>query len=170
MADLILVEELRAYLIAQGIAQAQSTTPSLTTPSIWLAPRDGAPDLRRVNGDIAEAATITLVDDGNTQPSELEEWVEATMVDIIIRARTAVPGKLLFRRIAELLVPYDGSQGRRGWMMHNLLVESSTLWQGDQPMRQRQSVGETDPHSTWDRVATYRFVARRKILAGLTIP
>ena len=170
MADLFVIEELRAYLIAQGIAQAQSAAPSLTVPSIWLQPRDGAPLPRKAADTYVEAATITLTDITTGQPSVLEEWVTQTFVDVVVRARTAQPGKLIHRRIEELLVPYDGSQGRRQWMMNNLLVESSTLFRGDQPLPQLRRVAENDPHATFDRVASYRFVARRKILAGLTIP
>lgn len=170
MADLFVIQELQTYLVAQGIGQLPGATPSLTHPSIWLQPRDGAPDLRQSSGTYLEAATVTLIDTTTGQPSPLEEWVTQTFVDIIVRSRTAGPGKLIHRRIEELLVPYDGSQGRRQWMMNNLLVESSTQWRGDQPLPQRQDISAGDPHLTYDRVASYRFVARRKILAGLTIP
>ena len=55
-------------------------------------------------------------------------------------------------------------------MMNNLLVEQSLEWRGDQELPQRQSVAEADAHVTYDRVQSFRFRCRRKILAGLTLP
>ena len=47
-----IIEELQTYLIAQGVGQSPSATPSATIPSIWIQPRDGArlTDERRARG------------------------------------------------------------------------------------------------------------------------
>jgi hypothetical protein len=170
MADLIVIEELQAYLIAQGVAQAPNTAPSLTVPSVWTMTRDGAPLPRNTNGVITENATITLDDTLLRAPSDLEAWMQEAFVEVIVRARNAGTGKLLQRQILRLLVPFDAHGGKKQWMMGSLLVEQSTEWKGDQPLPQMRAIAQTDPHITFDRVASYRFACRRKILAGLTLP
>lgn len=174
MADLILIEELQAYLVAQGIGQLPGATPSLSVPSIWLLPRDGAAlprNLEKVGGSgWTGETTITLRDTNLSGPPGLEAWIEEAFVDIITRAPQAGTGKLIQRQIKGLLSPFDRHNGRAQWMMSNLLVEQSMEWRGDQELPQRQSIAEGDPHVTYDRVASYRFRCRRKILAGLTLP
>lgn len=166
MAELIVIEELMDYLIAQGVAQDKNTAVFTSVPSIWLDPRDGAPLPRD-----GEGAVITLRETLTIPPSSLEEWMMRTTVDVIVRARTARPGRLIQRQIHNLLVPYaDSSGGRKQFTIGALLVERCWEWRGDQPLPQRQSIGETDPHRTYDRVASYMFDVRRKILAGLTLP
>lgn len=165
MADLILVEELQDYLVSQGVGQLQSAAPSLTVPSVWLMPRDGAPLPRG-----GENATVTLSDTLLRSPSALEEWMTETFVDVIVRARQAPAGKRLQRSIHDLIVPFGASGGRKQWMMGDLLVEISREWRGDQPLPQRESVAAKDRHATYDRVQSFVFSCRRKVLAGLTIP
>ncbi len=165
MADLIVIEELQTYLAAQGVGQLPGAAPSLTLPVIAMMPRDGAPLPRT-----GENATITLRDPTTRPAAELEAWVLEVFVDVIVRARQAGAGKLIQRRILDLLVPYDAHGGRKQWMMGALLVEQSTVWRGDQDMPQRESIAQGDAHATYDRVASYRFRCRRKILAGLTLP
>ncbi len=128
-------------------------------------PRDGAPLPRT-----GENATITLRDPTTRPAAELEAWVAETFVDVIVRARQAGAGKLLQRRILDLLAPYDLHGGRKQWMMGALLVEQSLVWRGDQDMPQRESIAQGDAHATYDRVQSFRIRARRKILAGLTLP
>lgn len=159
MAELYVLEELKAFLIASGIGQAQDATPSLTVPSIWLNPRDGAPAPRRApnGGAYLEAATITLVDTNTTGPPDLEAWIEETFVDITVRSRTAAPGKLLQRQIRGLLAPIGDLYGRKNWTMGGLLIEYSTLWRGDQPV-------DADDVS-YRRVQGFRFGVRRSALS-----
>lgn len=158
MAEIFVVEELRDYLISEGLAQGQDQTPSLTVPSIWLNPRDGAPAPRREKkgGDYLETATITLVDTNTTGPPELEAWLEETFVDVTVRSRTAAPGKLLQRQIRGLLTPIGELYGRKNWIMNRLLVEYSTLWRGDQAL----DADET----SYRRVQSFRFGVRRLAL------
>ncbi len=165
MPEMIVIEELQSYLVTQGIGQLPGAAPSTLLPSIWLAPRDGSPLPR-----IGENITVTIIDTNLASPPGLMAWIDETFVDIIVRSRQASAGKLVQRSIKKLLVPFDAHGGRKQWMMNDLLVEASIEWRGDQPLPPRQNVGETDARVTYDRVASFRFACRRKILAGLTLP
>lgn len=152
MAELSVVEELRAYLIGQTIVQAQSNAPSTSLPSVWLMPRDGAPKPRT-----GENLTVTLIDTNTSGPPGLEAWITEVFVDIRIRSRTAGPAKLLARTIEGKLAPIGDIYGRKNWLMNNLLVEYSTGWRGLQP------VGADD--TTYDFVQSFRFGVRRSLLS-----
>lgn len=160
MTDYFVTDELKSYLIAQGIG-VDPNTPSLTLPSIWTMPFDGAPEPRldKATGDVAENATVSLREMNFSalgSPADLEE----AFVDVIVRSRTAVPGKTLHRRIRELIIDTNDSAGmRKMWTMHNLLVEYSGTWRPEQPLA-------ADKVST-TRIASYRFGCRRKSLRGL---
>lgn len=163
MPDYLVSEELQTYLVAQGIGQLPDATPSTSLPSIWLQPRDGAPEPRRSSGAFVENATITIVDTALSAPQALEAWIEEAFVDVIVRSRQAPAGKLIHRTIRGLLCPVEAHGGRKQWTMGSLLVEYSTLWTSEQPMG-------ADEFTYW-RKAGYRFGARRKALAGLpTVP
>lgn len=157
MPDLIVVEELQDYLVAQGVAQQPSDAPSIVIPSVWLAPRDGAPAPRT-----GENVTITLVDTMLAPAAELEAWIEEAFVDVIVVARQNATAKLTHRVIRDLIHPVEAHGGRFQWQMAALLVEYSTIWRGDQPLYQ--------DNQTYSRVASYRFGARRKVLAGNGAP
>lgn len=157
------IEELQTFLVAQGVGQLPSAAPSTAVPSIWLQPRDGAPEPRRnAAGQWTEATTITLVDTALAAPHQLEAWLEECFVDVIVRSRQAPAGKLTHRTIRGLLHPIESHGGRKQWAMGALTVEYSTLWTSEQPMG-------ADEHTYW-RKAGYRFGARRKVLAGLPYP
>ena len=174
MADLIVVQELQAYLIAQGVGQHPSAAPSLTVPAIFTQPRDGAPLPRNLdrdsNGRWVGETTVTIKDPMLTSPSSLEEWIEEAFIDIIVRAPQSATCQLVHRQIRGLIVPFDASGGRKQWMMNNLLVEYSDQWRLEQELPMLRAVAQTDAHATYDRVASYRFACRRKVLAGLTLP
>lgn len=157
MPELILIEQLRAYLIAQGAVQAQSASPSTSVPSIWLDPREGAPEPRD-----GENVTVTLVDMMLAGPQGLDAWMEDTFVDVIIRARTKSPAVLAHRVIRNLICPINDHAGRKLWLMGDLLVERSTMWRPEQPVTFQQP-----ELRTYTRTAGYRFECRRKALAGL---
>lgn len=163
MPDYHLVEELQTYLIAQGVGQLPSATASTSVPSIWLQPRDGAPEPRRSGaGAWLENATITITDTMLAAPHDVEAWVEESFVDIVVRSRQAAPGKLIHRTIRGLLHPTGSHGGRKHWTMGAVTVEYSTIWTSEQPLG-------SDEFTYW-RKAGYRFGVRRKILAGLSIP
>lgn len=163
MADMFVLEELRAYLIAQGVGVAPTAKDAAATtlPPIWLQPRGGAPQPRfsDANGGYQETAAITLIDTAVGGPTgELEAWEEETIIDVIVRSLTAAPGKLLHRQIRGLLHPIGDNRGRQLWLMNNLLVQYSGVWRPEQP------TGATD--IDFARTASYRFMVRRKSLAG----
>lgn len=160
--DLFVIQELRAYLIAQGVAQDQNTAPSTVVPSIWLAPRQGAPEPRRQDADWLEEATVTLADVKKLPPPNLGDILEEAFVEIMVRARGDAQAQMIHRQIRGLIVPEGANGGQRQlWMMNDLLVEYSRIWVGEQPTP-TQGNGET-----YDRVAAYCFGCRRKALRGL---
>ena len=163
MADLSVVDELRDYLIAQNIGQAQDATPSLTVPSVWISPLDGIPLPRT-----GENQTVTLRDTRLQAAATVEAWLEETFIDVIVRSRSEPEGQFLHRAIRGLLISQSDAAGmKRMWAMGALNpVEYSGEWRGEQPLP-----APTDRDvTTYDRVASYRFGVRRKILAGLPYP
>jgi hypothetical protein len=168
VADLFVVQELRSYLIAQGVVQAASDAPSLTVPSIHVDPSDGAPVPRRsAAGALSEIGTVTILDTQLQPAAALEAWIEEAFVDVIVRMSSKAGGgarcRLTHRVIRGLLHPNDAHGGRKQWYMNGLLVEYSTIWRGEQPLP-FPTDGDTDVVS---RVASYRFGCRRKALQGL---
>src|SRR4051794_28428379 len=118
MPDLIVVEELQDYLVAQGAGQLPAAAPSLTLPSVWLSPRDGAPEPRD-----GENATITLIDTNLAAAPDLEAWIEEAYVDVIVVARQNAAAKLIHRGIRDLIHPMSAHGGKKQWTMGVLLVE-----------------------------------------------
>lgn len=157
----IVVEQLQAYLVAQGVAQLPSADPSVALPSVWTMPRQGAA-MPRTNGPATwlEAQTVTLNDAQLTGPPGLETWIEDTFVDVVIRSKNAGEGKLLHRAIRGLLHPAGGALiGKRNWTMSELHVLYSSIW------RQEQPLPPVENGLTYDRMASYRFRCARSDLA-----
>lgn len=163
MADVHVIDELRSYLIAQGVCVAQTAkdAPATLLPTIWLNPRPGAPHPRqKTDGTWQEDATITLVDMLLGPPiGELDAYLEEAFIKVVVSARQLPLAKMIHRQIRGLIHPVGATHGRQLWTMNTLLVEYSTIWRGEQP------VTETD--SAWSRDCGYRFGCRRKALAGL---
>lgn len=156
MPDLIVVEQLRDYLITEGVANGDMDTPSLTLPSIWLMPRDGAPLPRE-----GETMTLTLHDTNLNGPPGVEAWLEDTFIDIIIRAKNAGEAKLLHRSIKSLLHPIGvRPSGKQHWTMNELPVLYSATWRGEQPLPR------SEDGKTYDRIASFRFRCARSDLAA----
>lgn len=160
MADLLVLDEMRAYLVAAGVVQSNNLAPSLVLPSIWLQPRDGAPEPRT-----GENVTVTLVDARQSSPPgyRFGEFLTETFVDVIVRARKAPQALLAQRTIHVAMHPLTVNGPRHGWLMGNLDVEYSTRWRGDQP----HPMTDDD---TYARTQSYLIAARRKALAGLGTP
>lgn len=163
MPDYYVVEELRDYLIIAGAVVAQTATGAATTtlPTVWIDPRDGAPQPRwdDANARWQEDITVTIVDQMTAGPDGgMEDWTEETFVDVIVRSRNQSPGRLVHRTIRGLLHPVSSPSGKSYWTMGNLLVQRSSIW------RSEQQVGVTPIDYT--RTASYRFECRRKSLAG----
>lgn len=170
MTDYHVVDELRDYLIAQGVVHVQDAAASTMLPSIWVDPRDGAPEPRD-----GEDITVTLRDTMLAAADQLEAWIEEAYVDVIVRSRTPAPGRLVQRSIRNLIHPISAHGGKKQWTMGGLLVEYSTIWRSDQKLAGLNDAagdrGVMSEHPTYDRVASYRFGCRRKALAGLpTVP
>lgn len=155
MPELILVEELQDYLVTQGVGTlpTQKGSESVTVPSVWLMPRDGAPS-PRVDGE----TIITLNDAQLGSSNVLEAWLEEAFVDVIVASKNAGTVKLVHRAIRNLIHPVEAHGGRKQWMMGDLEVEFSTIWRAEQPLAQSDA-------AYW-RTASYRFCVRRKALAG----
>lgn len=170
MPDYTVLDELAAYLIAQGVGQAPGAQPSATLPSIWKQPIDGAALPGRPRGQWtaaqaqAETATITLEDEitGSRIGGGLDGSLEETVVRVVVRSKTEPAGKLLHRTVRGLIHPVSSPHARTLWMMGALLVEYSMTVTGDQPH-------PPDPdgnHDTYTRSARFLFGCRRKALAG----
>lgn len=157
--DLIVVEQLQAYLVAQGIGRMPEREPSSPLPSIWTMPRQGAAMPIVKDGEWLEEQTITLDDKQLTGPPGVEAWLEDCFVDVIVRSKNAGAGKLVHRTIRGLLQPIGASPaGRRDWMMGGLHVLYSSIWRSEQPLP------PVDNGLTYDRVASYRFRCARSDL------
>lgn len=174
MADLHVIEQLQTYLVAQGIGQRPSAAVSLTIPSIWKQPRDGAALPRNLAKDASGRwigeTTIALSKTLGRDPSNLEPWMEEAFIDVIVRSPQADTAEAVQRAIKLLIAPWDQLGGRHQWLMGALLVETSDQWRGDQELPKLRAREAADAHATYDRVQSFRIVCRRKILAGLTLP
>lgn len=148
MAELILIEELRAYLVAQGVVRlAEGAGGAL--PPCWLDPEDGAPE-----PDAADDATVTL-----TGPLTIpQEWQTGTMleeriVDVVVRARSSARAELIQRQIKGQL------EEKVNVFLGALRIEHCKLWRGDQKL--------ASDETTYTRMQSFRIAARVKSLAGL---
>lgn len=160
MSNLIVVEQLRDFLIAQGAGQSNSDEPSPTVPSLWLMPRSGPAMPRRSEAEWFETQTITLNDMNLVGPPGAEAWIEDTFVDVIVRAKNAGEAKLTHRTIAGLLHPIGKLSGRADWTMGELHVLYSQIWRREKPLP------TVEGGLTYDRVASYRIGVARSELAA----
>lgn len=175
MADLLVTQELRSYLIANGIGVDPNVTPTTNSVSIWTQPRKGAPLPRNLAKDVdnrwAGETTVTIMDPLNQPPSVMEEWVEDAHVNIIVRSPSSEAAQLTMRAIRTLLIPYSSLGGHWQFTMGALLVERCREGvMADQELPELRSIAASDKHATYDRICSYVFSARRKLLAGLTMP
>lgn len=156
MPDLFVVQELRAFLVDEGVGQRSTEPPSMLLPSIWT---DRVAPLPRKD----EGGTITLLDTRLSGPPNLDAWLQETFVDVIVRHRSPGTCRLIHRSIFGLLHPRGDHRGRCQWTMNDLPVEYSTLWRGEQPLPFPDD-GDTDVVS---RVTSFRICCRRASLAGV---
>lgn len=148
MPELILIEEIRDQLVTDGVGQLPQAAPSTVVPSIWLHPRDGAPEPRA-----GEDATLTLIATGQVPNREHEGFLEERVVDVVVRSRKSKPGELLQRVVRSKL------HDRREFFLSDLRVEWSMLWRGTQPL--------ASDETSYTTVQSFRIAARTKSLAGL---
>lgn len=154
MADLIVVEELHSFLVAEGVGQAPDAAASQTVPSIWVQPREGAPRPRQ-----GEKTTVTITDTLLNGPPGLEPWLEDAFVDIVVRSTSDATCRLLHRTIKGLLHPQGAVGGRKNWTMGALRVLWSRTWKGEQPLP------PIDGAVTFDRVSSFRITCARSDLS-----
>jgi hypothetical protein len=129
--DLTVVDELRAYLIAQGVGQSNdpNVTPiSAVVPSIWKEPSTAPPS----------RATERRDDHADRHAAATTERPRAFMEETFVECRRARAGRrfaatLMQRQIRQLIAPLDAPGGRKMWMMGNLLVEYSTCGAATSP-------------------------------------
>jgi hypothetical protein len=153
MADLFLIREVRAYLIAQGVVQAAETasTGDYSPPRCWLDPRDGAPEPKVASGeDAVVTITSTL-----TIPGEWLEgrYLEQRIVEITTRAGSSERAELVQRQIRNVL------EEQVNTFFGDLRIESSKLWRGDQKI--------SSDATSYTRSQSFVIAARVKSLAGL---
>lgn len=147
MADLIVIEQMRAYLIAQGLVRAWEAEGA--APPCILNPRDGAPE--PVAPDLS---TVTLVQTLHVPVDTLEQrYLAEPVVDVIVRSTTSPRAELLQRSIRGVLAD------KRLFTMGSLLVERSLVWREDQHLAADQR--------TYMRVQSFRLLCRIKALQGL---
>jgi hypothetical protein len=142
--NLIPAEEIKAYLVAQGIVQDNAATPSTLKPGVWLNPRDRGPEPRA-----GEDATVTIY----TGPEHARDWYEGflqeRLFDFVVRARKQPQGELLQRQIRAAL------EEKKGVMFGQLRVEWSKLDRGEQPL----TSDETSYSSIQGFFIAYRIVS-----------
>lgn len=158
-----LLEELQAYLIAQGVVQSIGEPASGVLPGCIMAPRDGAPLPRD-----GEVATVSLRQTTSAipQPMGEEAYCDLTVVDVIVRAVTPPAGRMIQRQIRGLIVPQGSIGGRKMWTMNNLLVERSMQWRGESEIPPDQRIDQSNI-TTYDTVQGLAFYVRRLALDGL---
>lgn len=160
MPELVLIEELGDYLVAQGVARA-GNGPVGALPPVWLAPIDGVP---QPDGD--DTAAVTLSPNTVIPGEWLEGFLEERAIDVYVRADDSRIGELLQRQVRRLL------DERKEIFVGALRLEWSKHFSGPHPIR--LAAGSSDvagdssaPASrTYDTVQTFRMAARVKSLAG----
>lgn len=148
MADLHLIEELRDYLIAEGIVRAFEATTG-TAPRCILAPRDGAPE---PTGKTYADATVTLEQTNHVARPAMEEFLEEPIVDVTVRAGKAPDAELIQRRIRQQI------NGENLLVVGDLVLEWVRVWLGDRPIG-------SDSLGYWRR-QSFRIGVRVKALQG----
>jgi hypothetical protein len=119
---LLLIEELRAALIAEGLVRRPPVAGPL--PPMFLHPREGVPAPGAGRAPERDADLVTgLFMTGGTAARPYVEWLEEQRtVDVRYRSRQASTAERLARKIEAAL------SGRRHWLMGQLLVEQALVW------------------------------------------
>src|SRR5207249_767906 len=92
MADLIPAEEFKAYLIGLGVVQDDTTPPSLAVPSVWLNPRDEAPEPRTKNNTALENVTVSILEGPELPRDWLEGFLQEKVFEFVVRSRKKPQG------------------------------------------------------------------------------
>jgi hypothetical protein len=156
VADLILIEQFRLYLVDQGVVRLWNTpvvrlwadtTDGL--PQCILDPRDGAPE---PGGHGYQDATVTLTKTGMTPKDPLEEFLEDAHIEVVTRAYRSPDAELIQRRIRAVV------DGFKLFTMNDLVVEWVRVFSGDQPLGSDET--------SYTRMQTFMVRSRVRSLAG----
>lgn len=150
MAALILLEQIRAHLVSQGLVRSTVDTGSGAPPCV-LNPKGGPP---QPEGN--DTAFVTLQLSGQVPTDHLEGFLEEPVVEVIVRATNHGVGELLQRAIRVLL------NDRHDFMVGSLHVQWCLLWRGIQPVPLPPGAKAT----TYDSTQSFRFQIR---VAELTV-
>jgi hypothetical protein len=121
--DLIPAEEIKAYLVAQGIVQDNEIAPSTALPGVWLNPRNRAPEPR-----VGENATVTIYTGPEIPGEWLEGFLQERLFDFVVRARKEPQGEVIQRKIRAAF------EEKKHVLFGQLLIEWSKLANGEQPV------------------------------------
>lgn len=122
-SDLIPAEQIKAYLVAQGIGQDNENPTSLNVPGIWLNPRENAPEPRA-----GENATLTVYVGPEIPGDWYEGFWQERLFDFVVRARKEPQGELIQRKIRAAF------EEKKAVMFGQLRVEWVKLDRGEQPV------------------------------------
>jgi hypothetical protein len=147
MADLIPAEEIRSYLVGLGVVQAQDAPPSVLHPSIWLNPRDEAPEPRE-----GEDVAVTVFSEAEIPRDWYEGFLQERIFDFVVRSRKKVEGELVQRAIRAAF------EEKKGVMFGQLRIEWSKLFRGEQPV--------TSDETSYTSIQSFRIAYR---IVSLTV-
>lgn len=144
MTDLILEEQLKAFLVTNNVVRAAKDG---TGPLPWCALnlKDGP---AQPTGN--DTATVMLRRSGGFSTDHLEGFLEQPVVEVIVRATNSVAGVLIQRRIRTLL------NDRSDFDLGQLHVQWCLLWRDAQPVPSLPGAVV----STYDTTASYSFQIR----------
>ncbi len=162
MARIVVVEALRDFLIANGIAEAPVVKRSRagavelgndgTLPVVVLDPRSGP-----WSPSGAVTAVVTIRSRGLIPQPVRERFVERSLVDTVVVA-TSSPRLELVQR--DLRIALDD---QRGYLAGTLRIEESLLYTSPLPVR-------TPDEATFGSVQTFAVACRVRLLEGFADP
>lgn len=127
-----LLDNLRAYLISQGVVRDPRDGSNPNLPPLWLAPRFGVPSPGSTEGinpvEAHKDAVLGAFDATDIPPTRFEGFLRHAHVELVFRTRTAPMAKSLENSIRAAI------NDKRGWMMANMPVNESLLYRGFQPV------------------------------------
>lgn len=121
MADLLLVEEVRDYLITQGVVKAPGT--SGTLPVIAIDPVDGVPE------PVPPADAVVGIRPGLQVPPArwYEEFLDERIVEFRVRALTSSRAELIQRQIRQQINGKKATSFGRLFVQHTMLHRSQPM-------------------------------------------
>lgn len=147
--ELILAEEVRAYLIDGGLVSAGEDNVT-QPPPCFTDPRDGAMDVELPPG--ADAVVTIITGKGITNPFLEARFLQDFPLEFIVRAKRRPQCNLIQRGIAGLMLEKENI------LMGRLLIERSSHFREEQTIAQSKD--------SWATSQSFRVSYRR---ASLTV-